>query len=196
MSHLTPLVASAQFARLAAVVDTREPDALAVHGTTVSFRQIEPGDLDLEREFVVGLSKRTSYQRLLSGRTPTARELERWTMIDREREGAIIATVMHHGAEQLIGVARYAMEPGEDDADFAIVIGDAWQGKGLGAHLLSKLIALARKSAVRRLFGTTLTENRAMLELGRRLGFKLSRAAGSGFITMMSMPLGVSKAHT
>jgi acetyltransferase len=192
MSHLTVLERSAQPARLDEVVDTGESDTLALHGTTVVFRPIEPGDLDLEREFVAGLSKRTSYQRLMSGRTPTAAELERWTKIDREHEGAVIAKVTHHGRERLIGVARYAMEPGADEAEFAIVIADAWQGKGLGVHLLSRLIALARKSAARRLFGTTLTENRAMLELGRRFGFKLSRAGGAAFITAMSLPLGMN----
>jgi RimJ/RimL family protein N-acetyltransferase len=158
-------------------------------GSPVLFRAIEPSDLELEREFVGSLSRHTSYQRLMSGRTPTAAELQRWTDIDREREGAIIATTSIAGRERQVGVARYAMDSGEDEAEFAIVLGDAWQGRGLGTHLLSSLIDSARLAGVRRLFGTTLSGNAAMLKLGRRLAFKLSRVAGAGYITMMSLDL-------
>jgi acetyltransferase len=81
------------------------------------------------------------------------------------------------------------MEAGNVEAEFAIVAGDAWQGMGLGARLLSSLVQLARPSGVRRLFGSTLTENTAMLRLGRRLGFKLAQVPGDAFVTMISLDL-------
>jgi acetyltransferase len=158
-------------------------------GTWVTLRPIEPSDFEREREFVAGLSKATGYQRLMSGRTPTTDELQRWTNIDREREGAIIATVTQRGHERQIGVARYAMEAGSDEAEFAIVISDVWQGRGLGAQLLSRLIVRARQSGVKTLFGTTLSENSGMRTLARRLGFKLSREPGAAYLTTMCRAL-------
>jgi len=162
---------------------------IAEDGTLVLLRPIEPSDFEIERDFVGRLSRHAAYQRLMSARTPTHAELRRWTHIDREREGAVIATVFVDGREQQIGVARYAMDGGNAGAEFAIVLSDTWQGKGLGAQLLSRLIDLARQSGVRQLFGSTLSENSAMLALGRRLGFKLSRVAGAAIITMMSLVL-------
>src|ERR1700751_1963718 len=155
----------------------------AVDGTSVLVRPIAPDDFERERDFVESLSPRTAYQRLMSPRKPMDDELKRWTDIDRTREGALVATVSDGAEEQLIGVVRYVMESPASDAEFAIVISDAWQGKGLGAHLVSALIDLARRSGVRRIFGTTLSENKAMLQLGRRLGFKLSREPGAAIVT-------------
>ena len=137
----------------------------------------------------MGLSRDTSYQRLMSARTPTEAELRRWTDIDREREGAMIATVFVGGREKQIGVARYVIESGDDRAEFAIVLNDAWQGSGLGRQLMSALIDLARHSGIRQLFGTTFSENAAMLALARRLGFKPSRVPGAGFLTMLKLAL-------
>ena len=158
-------------------------------GTPVLVRPIEPSDLELEREFVDRLSPQTGYQRLLNPRKPSTDELQRWTRIDRAREGALIATASLGGRLQQIGVARYVMEAADGDAEFAIVIADAWQGTGLGAHLLSALIELARESGVRRLSGTTLSENKAMLGLARRLGFKRSRQAGAAMYTELALAL-------
>jgi GNAT superfamily N-acetyltransferase len=137
-----------------------------------------------------GLSPRAGYQRLMSPRKPSDAELRRWTDIDPTREGALVAIASSDGEARQIGVARYAMEPEGFEAEFAIVLSDDWQGRGLGAHLLSRLIDVARRSGIKRVLGTTLSENQGMLALARRLGFKLSRDRGSAFVTMMSLTLG------
>ncbi|MDM0049967.1 GNAT family N-acetyltransferase [Variovorax sp. J22R115] len=162
---------------------------LLVDGMPVHLRLIEPGDLEREIEFVAGLSPRTGYQRLMSARKPTLAELQRWTAIDREHEGAVVATAIVDDREQQIAVARYVIDGPDGQADFAMVITDAWQGKGLGAHLLLALVDLARLSGVWRLVGTTLSENRKMLNLARRLGFRPRRQAGSAIITELTMDL-------
>jgi L-amino acid N-acyltransferase YncA len=61
-----------------------------------------------------------------------------------------------------------------DEAEFAIVLSDDWQGHGLGGVLLSSLIAKARQRGVRRLIGTTMSDNDGMLALARKLGFSLA----------------------
>jgi acetyltransferase len=60
---------------------------------------------------------------------------------------------------------------------------------GLGVHLLSALIDLARQSGVRRLFGSTLSENGPMLRLARRFGFKRSLEPGAAILTRLSLAL-------
>ena len=144
----------------------------AADGTAVTLRPIEPGDFALEQAFVAGLSAATGYMRLLSARRPSLDEIRRFTEIDPKCEFAVIATLIHDGKEQQVGVARYVKEHCSDVAEFAIVVSDAWQGRGLGTELLASLIAAARQRGVRRLNGITLSENAGMLGLARKLGFR------------------------
>ncbi|UIY59766.1 GNAT family N-acetyltransferase [Burkholderia cepacia] len=121
---------------------------------------------------------------------PTEDEMIRWTRIDRRREGAVIATITHDGRERLIGMARYTMDDGETDVvECAIVIDDAWQRQGLGRVLLSSLIDLAGRSDMKRIVGTTLSENVAVIGLARSLGFGLSREPGAAFVTDLTFDL-------
>jgi len=67
------------------------------------------------------------------------------------------------------GIARYVRLQEESDiAEFAITIVDAWQGRGLGAILLERLIESARENGIRILRGYVLPGNSAMIRLGKR----------------------------
>lgn len=87
---------------------------------------------------------------------------------------AIAAAAMLDG-ETLIGVSRYVRDKDGDAAEFALVVADAWQGRGIGTRLLAKLIDVARRRRLQRLYGDVLGVNRPMLELVRKLGFRLDR---------------------
>ena len=169
------------------VMDTVSPVDEAVSAVTI--RPIAKADLELEEAFVRGLSRTTGYRRLLSARKPSAEEVRRWTDIDPSIELALIATVDAGGRERQVVVARYVVEPATGEAEFAIVVSDEWQGKGLGRKLLAHLIDAARRRRLKRLVGTTLSENAAMLSLAREVGFKARREAGSAMIMTLSLDL-------
>ena len=163
----------------------REPDP------AIRIRPIRPSDLELERRFVYGLSARSRYLRLLSGRPLQPGELERWTNIDPSREIALVAIANHGGDDEEVGVARCVV----DDAaagrwDFAIVIADACQRRGLGRALLGALVAAARDAGVRTLSGITLVENRGMVALARGLGFSVRREDGDATLLRLELALG------
>jgi len=162
----------------------------AADGTVVTIRPIGATDLALEEEFVNGLSAATGYQRLMSTRRPSLDEIRRFTDIDYERELALIATTSVRGRERQIGVARYVKgTSASGDAEFAIVLSDDWQGRGLGTKLLASLLVAAKSQGVRRMFGTTLTVNSGMLALGQKLGFKLALDPRSATITNLTLDL-------
>lgn len=139
----------------------------------MTLRPLRPDDRDIELAFVSGLSPETRQNRLLGGAKAITREyIESLVTVDYSRDMAIAATAMP-GAETLLGVARYVREG--PDAEFAIVIADAWQGRGIGSRLLKKLIDVARRQGIRRLYGDILATNRPMLEFVRKLGFTLGR---------------------
>jgi acetyltransferase len=88
---------------------------------------------------------------------------------------ALAATTMLGSKETLIGVARYVLNREDKSAEFAIVVADAWQGRGIGKRLLAELIDVARRRGLKQLYGDILGVNRPMLELVRTLGFTLQR---------------------
>jgi acetyltransferase len=154
-------------------------------GALVTVRPIAASDLRRELEFVVGLSPVTRYQRLLSGRQLLPGELKRLTDIDYRCELALVALADDDGEPSIVGVARYVRDDGvaAPGCDFAIVVADAWQGRGLGERLLRRLLHAALADGIRVLAGITLSSNTGMLALGRKLGFKAVRQRGDATIT-------------
>jgi acetyltransferase len=75
------------------------------------------------------------------------------------------------GRPRFCGVSRFYIDPETREAEFAVVVGDTWQGKGLGQHLMQRLIEVARHKGVKVLVGDVLRENDNMLGLADGLGF-------------------------
>jgi acetyltransferase len=140
-------------------------------GTAIIIRPIHPQDDAIEREFISGLSSDTRYNRLLGARKLTRDEILQLTHIDYEREMAFVALRVDGGQARLLGVVRYVRGADAAGAEFAIVVADAWQRKGIGSLLLGTLLQHAPSAGIVRLHGTTLAGNQAMQKLARKLGF-------------------------
>jgi acetyltransferase len=144
-------------------------------GTEVTIRPIRPEDAEMETDFITELSEESRYLRFLSiVRHVTPEMVARFTQIDYDREMALIAT--RHEADRgdsIIGVARYVRDPNPVSAEFAIVIADRAQRKGLASKLMGRLMAHARFAGIVRLRGLVLASNASMLELMERLGFEV-----------------------
>ncbi|MFL6582305.1 MAG: GNAT family N-acetyltransferase [Burkholderiales bacterium] len=150
----------------------------AKDGTTVVVRPIRPEDAQIEREFVQALSPQTKYLRFLGAmKDLTPAMLARFTQVDYDREMALIAVVEHEGQERQIGVARYVINPDAISCEYAIVVSEAWQGKGLGRYLMLQLIAIARARGLKTMVGLVLSVNTQMLRLAVELGFSVATPA-------------------
>jgi acetyltransferase len=160
----------------------------APDGTPITIRDISADDLALEREFVDSLSPATGYQRLMSPRRLSAEELRRFTDIDPRHQRAVIAVTGVDQAERQLGVARY-VKTSREQAEFAIVLRDDWQHRGLGSVLLRQLIADARQDGLASLFGTTFSSNAAMLRLAGKLGFRIAAEPGAAFVRNLTKEL-------
>jgi GNAT superfamily N-acetyltransferase len=81
----------------------------------------------------------------------------------------------HHEHEEaeaaFVGVARYIANPDHESAEFAVVVADAWQRRGVARMLMQRLIACARLRGLARLEGTVLRENTNMRKFTEALGF-------------------------
>ncbi|MBU1191943.1 MAG: bifunctional acetate--CoA ligase family protein/GNAT family N-acetyltransferase [Gammaproteobacteria bacterium] len=143
-------------------------------GTDLTIRPIRPEDAQIEQAFVRGLSPQAKYFRFMQSLQELSREeLIRLTQLDYHRDLALIATVITAGTEQEIGVARYAMNPDGDSCEFALVVADAWQHRGIGSRLMRALMDAARARGFRSMEGEVLGSNQGMLDLVRELGFSV-----------------------
>lgn len=149
-------------------------------GSPWLLRPIRPEDAEPLQEFVRGLSDEARYMRFVSMmRELTPRMLARYTRIDYDRELALVATVQvpnpehrGHPHEQIIGFAHYLRNADGRGAEYALVIGDAWQRRGLGAQLMRGLIEAAQYQGLTYIDGVVLATNRPMLSLMKHLGFQ------------------------
>jgi acetyltransferase len=141
-------------------------------GTEVIVRPVRAEDEALIVQLFSTFSEHTVRMRFFSMvKRLTHESLIRLCHLDYEREMALVAIKPEDDGSRALGVARYYLDPEREDAEFALAVGDPWQQKGLGRHLMHRLIDVARQSGVRWLAGPVLAENAAMLELMRSLGF-------------------------
>jgi acetyltransferase len=197
---LDPVVLDGDRAQIASVrvaVDpAREPEPgyrhMAIHpypvelegtikladGTVLALRPVRPEDAEIERAFVAGLSEETRYYRFfyrLHELTPAM--LGRFTQVDYDRELALLALIgdaQSPAGQTIIGVARYIANLDHVTAEFAVVVADAWQRRGVASGLMKALIACARRKGLQSLEGVVLRSNHNMVQFVRGLGFAVS----------------------
>jgi acetyltransferase len=147
-------------------------------GTRLTIRPIRPEDAIIEREFVNGLSQQSRYFRFMYSLTElTPLLLSRFTQIDYDREMALIAVVDDNGRERQVGVARYYTMPDQSSCEFAIVVADEWQNRGIARRLMKALVEAARSRRFTRMAGLVLVENRRMIGFVKSLGFRTEVSA-------------------
>jgi len=145
-------------------------------GTEVTLRPIKPEDEPEELAFIRGLSTETSRFRFFQIIKDLPHEaLVRFCNIDYDREMAIIAETRDGDRTIEIGVSRLIIEPGKRRGEFAVVIADMYQGKGLGTKLVDMLIEFAREKGIETIYGTVMSENNKMIQLCEKLGFTTRR---------------------
>ena len=144
-------------------------------GTDIIIRPIRPEDAEIEQAFIRGLSPESRYFRFMNSIHELSLEmLVRFTQIDYHNEMALVAINPAVDGEEEIGVARYLTNPDKKTCEFAIVVSDKWQGKGIARLLMQKLIEIARNRSLEVMEGQVLANNYRMLELMTSLNFKVS----------------------
>ena len=159
-------------------------------GTDLVIRPIRPEDAEIEQAFVNGLSeqsKRFRFMHVINEMTPQM--LSHFTQIDYDRDMALIAVTHVDGQEQEIGVARYSRNPDGESCEFALVIDDRWNHKGIGTLLMRRLIEVARRHRLQTMDGEVLSDNHPMLTLTRNLGFEQTTDPQDSTVTQISKSL-------
>ena len=152
-------------------------------GGQYTIRPVRPDDADMLQTFVKGLSPESRYFRFVSSISELpARMLARYTLIDYDREMALVAVYRERVAgedgeftetERIIGVSRYITNPDLASCEFSLVVGEDFKGQGLGSRLMLSIMDFARAKGLSEIDGLVLTHNDNMLKLMRSLGFTI-----------------------
>ncbi|MBI3991520.1 MAG: GNAT family N-acetyltransferase, partial [Candidatus Omnitrophica bacterium] len=148
-------------------------------GTSFTIRPIRPEDEPLLAKFHETLSDRSVYLRyahmMKLGYRVAHERLTRICFIDYTRDMALVADRVNpeNGAREILGVGRLSKLHGKNEAEFAVLVSDEFQQRGLGSELVRRLIDVGKDEKLRRIIAYILPENNLMQAICKKLGFKL-----------------------
>ncbi|MBL0717506.1 MAG: bifunctional acetate--CoA ligase family protein/GNAT family N-acetyltransferase [Desulfosarcina sp.] len=156
-------------------------------------RPIKPDDAPMLENLFNTLSPQSVYYRFFGYRKHLPHSmLARFTQIDYDREIALVALKDTEDPEMMLGVARVFTLMNRKDAEFAVLVGDPWQGKGIGAELLKRCLIIAREHEIKKVWGMVLYQNTEMLLLSKKIGFTIKENPEAG-VYELNLELGKAR---
>jgi acetyltransferase len=154
--------------------DQYEINTITKAGLSILIRPIRAEDATRLLALFHALSSRSIYFRFFAPVTaPSEEVLDKLTQVDHDRHVVLVAAQKGGSDEKILGVFRLMCDPDGKQGELAIVVGDPWQGRGVGARLFQHGLSVAKERGIESIFGTVLAENATVLALVRRLGFRI-----------------------
>jgi len=157
-----------------------EVDYLIHDGTRLHIRPLKATDEQAWLDFVNNLSPDSSYHRFFEVRKGFShRDIGHYLEIDSKKRMAIVAAIPGAGG-RIVAIARYERIPDMKIGEFAIVVSDDFQDKGVGTYLLSRLSLFARTHGIEEFVAEILPDNEHMMDLFRKSGLRMESKLESG----------------
>lgn len=155
-------------------------------GTRILVRPVVPGDKERLVAGLERLSPESRYRRFMTAVTRIPpRQLAYFTEIDYVHHHALGAVSLDEEGEPGIGIARYVrLVDAPDVAEVAVVVVDAFHGRGLGSLLLRALAAVAGENGIQRFSAEILGDNHAARAMVARLGGRIVKGGNPLLMTM------------
>lgn len=160
-------------------------------GTTATLRGVASNDTTLVRDLFQRVSSRSRYLRFHHAvkEIPPA-ELLHYTEVDGSNRFGLVVTVQTELGERAVGMGHY-FRTGPDVAEVAFLVDDEHQHLGIGTHILSRLIEVARNCGIETFEADFLGENRLMMEVFQACGYPVCSVLKYGEIHV-TVPIGES----
>ncbi len=166
---------------------TRLEEMLNISGQDLQVRPIRPEDGTRLADFYADASPADMRLRFFMVRREVSHsELARYCQIDYEREMTFIAMAppVQGQPQAMVGEVRAICDPDNVEAEFALQVATAWQGRGLGRALLDKMLRYLRERGTSEVTGQCLVENKGMAAIARHAGFEMSPGPASDTVSM------------
>lgn len=152
-------------------------------GTEVLLRPIKPEDEPAWHRLLARCSQQSIWYRFRYLFKETTHEMAvRFCFIDYDRELAIVAESTGSAPRELLGVGRLVADPNHEQAEYAVLVADDWQGRGLGSLLTAYCTEIAARWQLRRLYAETTPDNARMIRTFQRWGFALEHKPDLGVV--------------
>jgi acyl-CoA hydrolase/GNAT superfamily N-acetyltransferase len=150
-------------------------------GEIVRIRPLRMADEDVLKDLFYRLSSESTYQRFMTHKKRHPHEeLLDLVDVDYENSMALVSTREGDEAPELIAMARYDLDPATRLGDVALVVLDAWQGKGVGTMIFRRLAELARDRGVLGFTADVLVQNGRMLAIFNKSGLRVETRLEGG----------------
>ncbi len=157
-------------------------DHVLADGTTVHLREARADDADRMLAMWQRTSADSRRARFMGPFTLDADNVGHFVDLDPAEQFAVVATRGRGDTERVIGIARYARDGEPDRAEFAALVEDGEQGRGIGLALVREVALRAGETGITHLSGDILASNTRMLNLVRQLGLEYEAGSGGGVV--------------
>jgi acetyltransferase len=146
-------------------------------GTPVVLRPIQPEDEPMWHELLKNCSERSLWLRFRYLFKETTHEMAtRFCFVDYDRTMAIVAELELLGKRRLVGVGRLVADADHREAEYAVLVADAWQGRGLGTLITDFCMEICGTWGIDRVYAETTADNQRMQTILHRHNFETKKA--------------------
>ncbi|KWX68843.1 GNAT family N-acetyltransferase [Mycobacterium sp. NAZ190054] len=156
-------------------------------GTVLYLRPVLPGDVERTANGPIEFSTETLYRRFQSMRSPTKSLLTYLFAVDYRDHFVFVLTEGPDGP--VVADVRFVRDTHDSDvAEVAFIVGDAYQGRGVGTFLMHAISVAAGYDGVRRFTARVFSDNYAMRSILDRFGAVWRRDDLNVVVTEIAVP--------
>ena len=157
------------------------PDALVGNGrmqdgTPVILRPVRPDDRKSLCLFFGTCSPKSLYSRFERQINELPMELAaQFCSADGTRGISVVAEMTNEEQHAIIGVGQLLADPNHTMAEYAVLVADPWQGKGLGSELTDFCLKIAKRWGIKKVVGEFSPSNVRIIRILQSRQFQLHR---------------------
>ena len=150
-------------------------------GTEVLLRPIKPEDEPMWLKMLGSCSRESIYSRFgFFYNWDNHDAAVRYCYIDYDREIAIVAETCSGGEREIHAIGRLVADPDLETVEYAILVDDPWQNRGLGGMVTEYCEAIARDWGIGRIVAQTTVDNGRMIHLFEARGYTIKHDSSTG----------------
>jgi GNAT superfamily N-acetyltransferase len=141
---------------------------------SIHVRLIRPDDSDRIKDLFYGLSEDSIFFRFLIPLKSLRRQtLQEFYYVDQESDISLVA-VAGNGkegeCEKIVAAGRYLLNRSTNQAEFALLVKDEYQNRGIGTFLLNQMMRIAKSKGVNAFIAYVHPKNVPMINFIHRTG--------------------------
>jgi acyl-CoA hydrolase/GNAT superfamily N-acetyltransferase len=161
-------------------------DEISKDGVKIVLRPVRMSDEDAIQDLFYSLSDESVRQRFMAHKSAYPHE-EMQRLVDGDYVETLGLVAIDPVAGEVIGMARYDMDPATHFGDIAFAVRDVWQKRGIGKCLMRRMLEAARSNGLRGFSADVLAGNRGMLMIFQQSGLVV-QSRFDGAVYHLEMP--------